>query len=47
MLTGLATARTGSTAENAAPNAPTAGSFDPILQAAVSRALGNSGTPTP
>lgn len=44
-LTGVATAHTGSTVEDAAPNAPAAGSFDLILQAAAGRALGNSGTP--
>ena len=44
-LTGLATAHTGSTADHPAPNAPAAGSFDLILQAAADRALGNSGTP--
>ena len=33
-LTGLATARTGSTAGHPASNAPAAGSFDLILQAA-------------
>jgi hypothetical protein len=44
-LTGLATAHTGSTAEDSAPNAPAAGSFDLIVQAAAGSALGNSGTP--
>jgi hypothetical protein len=44
-LTGLATAHTGSTVEDTAPNAPAAGSFDLILQAAAGSALGNSGTP--
>ena len=44
-LTGLATAHTGGTAGHPAPNAPTAGSFDLILQAAAGSALGNSGTP--
>jgi hypothetical protein len=44
-LTGLATAHTGSTVEDTAPNAPAAGSFDLILRAAAGRALGNSGTP--
>jgi hypothetical protein len=44
-LTGLATARTGSTARHLAPNAPATSSFDLILQAAAGSALGNSGTP--
>ena len=44
-LTGLATAHTGGTAGHPAPNAPAAGSFDLILQAAAGNALGNSGTP--
>jgi hypothetical protein len=44
-LTGLAAARTGSTAGHPAPNAPAASSFDLILQAAAGSALGNSGTP--
>jgi hypothetical protein len=44
-LTGLATAQTGSTVEDTAPNAPAAGSFDLILQAVAGGALGNSGTP--
>jgi hypothetical protein len=44
-LTSVATAYTGSTAADTAPNAPAAGSFDLILQAAAGRALGNSGTP--
>lgn len=44
-LTGLATARTGSTAGHPGPNAPAASSFDLILQAAAGSALGNSGTP--
>jgi hypothetical protein len=44
-LTGLATAHTGSTVEDTAPNAPAAGSFDLILQAAAGSALGRSGTP--
>ena len=44
-LTGLATAHTGSTVEDSAPNPPVAGSFDLILQAAAGSALGNSGTP--
>jgi hypothetical protein len=43
-LTGLATAQSGSTVETTAPNAPAAGSFDLILQAAAGSALGNSGT---
>jgi hypothetical protein len=42
-LTGVATARTGSTVADAAPNAPAAGSFDLILRATAGRALGNSG----
>jgi hypothetical protein len=44
-LTGLATAQTGSTVEDTAPNAPAAGSFDLILQAVAGGALGNSGAP--
>ena len=44
-LTGLATARTGSTARHPAPNAPAASSFDLILHAAAGSALGSSGTP--
>ena len=44
-LTGLATARIGSTAGHPAPNAPAAGSFDLILHAAAGSALGNSGAP--
>jgi hypothetical protein len=44
-LTGLATARIGSTAGHPAPNAPAAGSFDLILHAAACSSLGNSGTP--
>jgi hypothetical protein len=44
-LTGLATARTGSTAGHPAPNAPAAGSFDLIRQAAGGSAPGGSGTP--
>jgi hypothetical protein len=44
-LTGLATAHTGSTAVHPAPNAPAAGSFDLIVQAAAGSALGNSGMP--
>ena len=44
-LTGLATAHTGSTVEDTAPNAPAGSSFDLILRAAAGRALGNSGTP--
>ena len=43
-LTGLATAHTGSTVGRPAPNAPVAGSFDLILQAAAGSALGKSGT---
>ena len=44
-LTGLATARTGSTAGHPAPNAPEASTFDLILHAAAGSALGGSGTP--
>ena len=44
-LTGLTTAQTGSTLADPAPNAPAAGSFDLILQAAAGRVLGNSGAP--
>jgi hypothetical protein len=44
-LTELATVHTGSTVGHPAPNAPAAGRFDLILQAAAGSALGNSGTP--
>ena len=44
-LTGLATARTGSTLADPAPNAPAGGRFDLILHAAAGRALGGSGAP--
>jgi hypothetical protein len=44
-LTALATAHTGSTVEDTAPNAPAAGAFDLVLAAVAGSALGNSGTP--
>ena len=42
-LTGMATAHTGSTVADAAPNAPAAGRFDLVLRAAAGSVLGNSG----
>jgi hypothetical protein len=45
MLTGVVTAHTGGTAEDTAPNAPAAGSFDLIVQAAAGSALGSCGAP--
>ena len=42
-LIALATAHTGSTVEDTAPNAPAAGTFDLIVQATAGSALGNSG----
>jgi hypothetical protein len=45
MLTALATAQTGSTVADTAPNAPAAASFDLILEAAAGSALGSSGNP--
>ena len=44
-LTVLATARTGSTVPDAAPNAPAAGTFDLVLDAIAGSALGSSGAP--
>ena len=44
-LTGLATAQTGSLVEDTGPNAPAAGSFDLIIQAAAGSTLGGSGAP--
>jgi hypothetical protein len=44
-LTGLAAAPTGSMVGHPTLNAPAAGSFDLIVQAATDSALGNSGTP--
>jgi hypothetical protein len=45
MLTALATAQTGSTVADTAPNAPAAASFDLVLEAVAGSALGSSGTP--
>ena len=45
MLTALATAQTGSTVADAAPNAPASASFDLVLEAVAGSALGSSGTP--
>jgi hypothetical protein len=42
-LTGMAATHTGSTVADAAPNAPAAGRFDLVLQAAAGSALGHSG----
>jgi len=44
-LTGLATAQTGSTVKDSAPNAPAAGTFDLVLGAVADSALGSSGAP--
>jgi hypothetical protein len=44
-LTELATAHTGSTVKNNAPNAPAAGTLDLLLAAAAGSALGSSGAP--
>ena len=44
-LTALATAHTGSTVEDTAPNAPSAGAFDLVLDAVAGSALGSSGAP--
>ena len=44
-LTALATAHTGSTVEDTAPNAPAAGAFDLVLDAVAGSALGSSGAP--
>ena len=45
MLTALATAQTGSTVADTAPNAPASASFDLVLAAVAGSALGSSGTP--
>ncbi len=45
MLTGLATAHSGTMVGDAAPNAPAAGSFDLVLRAIAGSAVGSSGTP--
>ena len=45
MLTAVATAQTGSTVADTAPNAPASASFDLILLAAAGSSLGSSGTP--
>ena len=45
MLTGLATAHSGSMVGDAAPNAPAASSFDLVLRAIAGSALGRSGAP--
>ena len=45
MLTALATAQTGSTVPDIAPNAPASASFDLIIRAAAGSALGSSGAP--
>ena len=45
LLTALATAQTGSTVPDIAPNAPAAGSFDLIIRAAAGSTLGGSGAP--
>ena len=44
-LTALATAQTGSTVADTAPNAPASASFDLVLEAVAGSALGGSGTP--
>jgi hypothetical protein len=44
-LTVLATARSGSTVPDTAPNAPEAGTFDLVLDAVAGSALGSSGAP--
>jgi hypothetical protein len=44
-LTELATAHTGSTVEDNAPNAPASASFDLVLEAVAGNAIGNSGMP--
>ena len=44
-LIALATAHTGSTVEDTAPNAPAAGTFDLVLGAVAGSALGSSGAP--
>ena len=45
MLTAVATAQTGSTIPDIAPNAPASASFDLIIRAAAGSALGSSGAP--
>ena len=45
LLTAVATAQTGSTVADAAPNAPASASFDLIIRAAAGSALGSSGAP--
>ena len=45
LLTAVATAQTGSTVADTAPNAPASASFDLILLAAAGSSLGSSGTP--
>ena len=45
LLTAVATAQTGSTVPDIAPNAPASASFDLILLAAAGSSLGSSGTP--
>jgi len=44
-LTALSTAHTGSMVNNAAPNAPAAGTFDLVLDAVAGSAAGSSGAP--
>ena len=45
LLTAVATAQTGSTVPDIAPNAPASASFDLIIRAAAGSALGSSGAP--
>jgi len=45
MLTAVATAQTGSTVADTAPNAPASASFDLIIRAAAGSAVGSSGAP--
>jgi hypothetical protein len=45
MLTEVATAQSGSTVEDNAPNAPASGSFDLIVEAVAGSAVGNAGAP--
>ena len=45
LLTAVATAQTGSTVADTAPNAPASASFDLIIRAAAGSALGSSGAP--
>ena len=47
LLTAVATAQTGSTVADTAPNAPASASFDLILLAAAGSSLGSSGAPDP